>query len=373
MVVLKQHHAKILDDNDDDSDQEQRTPCALLEKIPVEMQKMIMEYVLDFTTPPVYEDGLSLDDSFDCFGLTIGYKNQAYVLFMPLESAHQVMAVRESMVKYVSVRSLCAPLQISRTLLAPTLEAMLGHGPRKFAEVEGSKSVQKPSPNLDTIAGPRTRFWDNDFYFPNGCMNVLHFLKANVNRRTYIERFAMTNDCWPKADVNMEHGKPEDFFAIFEELAFGKGTRVLPFMVVCQDPEHPTSKPLRKHFGVVTFDELYNDRRSCVFVHRRPWLGAGSCSPSFPRYGTPEVLTDHAGDDAGNNLLGGLDRGCAIHHEYDQIEMQNRWTYIQYDVNWAELYQEDVRILLGQQDPYDVGEIFRDIWLGHDLPIELET
>ncbi|KAK5694800.1 hypothetical protein LTR97_009390 [Elasticomyces elasticus] len=366
MEALKQRKKQARHDTSRGTDQ--RTPslpgCALLEKSPAELQKLIMEYVLDFTTPPA--SGMTVGNrNFDCFGLTVGYKNQVYILFMPLEAAHKVSAMRYPRVKFISVSSFCAPLQISRTLLAPALEAMLGRRTRQLAGSENQTYQNVPSYCTSGVSH-RTRFWDNDFFFPNGSEDVTYFLKSNINRRTYIERFAMHNDCWPKANVDGEHTRPEDLFAIFEQLALGKGGRVFPVMVVCADRRSPRNDPLRRHLGVVSFDEVVSHRRSCVFIHRRPWLGAGSCNPAFPRPGFPGGATDPVADTPSDDLMHGLDEGEAEEHIYGHNNMRDRWTYIQYDASWAELYKEDVKVLLEENG--EVEEIYEDTWVGHNLP-----
>ncbi|KAK5728549.1 hypothetical protein LTR15_001685 [Elasticomyces elasticus] len=216
LEVLEQHQKKIQDDIDGGADQ--RTPslpgCSLLEKTPVEIQKMIMKYVLDFNTAPASESMEKAND-FDCFGLTIGYKNQTYILFMPLETVIARWGLGEATCKFVNVRSFYATLQISRTLLAPTSEAMLGSSTTKLAATDDKVDKKVAS---CTNVGHRTRFWDNDFFFPNGSKDVVHFLNANCNRPTYIEHFAMKNDCWPKACKDRKYDQPEDFFATLNTL-----------------------------------------------------------------------------------------------------------------------------------------------------------
>ncbi|KAK6407213.1 hypothetical protein LTR81_018200 [Elasticomyces elasticus] len=327
--------------------------CAPLERLPVELQKMIMEHVLDFTCAPAAES-IDAVETYDYFGLTLGYKNKASIIFTPLEPVFGKERYNILSIKFISVKHFCAPRLISKTLLAPATEAMLGRA--NITEGQPSpKSLLRPNSKI----GERNRFWDNDLFFRYGGADALDYFKANLNRPTYVERFAMRNDCLP-AVAPLTAGPapfPRDFCDLFECLAEGKKTLTVPFMVVRKVFVHEVEQPPCKHLGVVSFRGNSRD----IIIQRRPWLGVGSCDPSFPRpcldpYNRTRCLATRDVDD---DLVDARKTDAELENgDWSDELLQRHWAYIQYDATWADRFESDLKLLLAK----DAVGVWADKW-----------
>ncbi|KAK5709929.1 hypothetical protein LTR17_019317 [Elasticomyces elasticus] len=277
--------------------------CSPLERLPVELQKLIMEYVLDFTTKPgplTVAPGKRID----CFGMSYF----------------------------------------------------------------GSHSVSLLQPGK--ALGDRNRFWDNDFFFPRGSIEVLHFFETNVNRRTYIERFTMKNDCFPVV-VRSAHDEdmPEDFFQIFRYIAAGKRTHTVPFMIVCDPEDTHSEESLRRYLGIFRFEPAHHNHVSYeAIIHRRPWLGSGSCySPDqdgldefVSSTGEEESEDDDLVDDSISDYgISDSDNPLNRYVRENDSWAQDKWAYIQYDATWADRYKDDLeRLRTGDV----VGGVYCESW-----------
>ncbi|KAK3648232.1 hypothetical protein LTR56_007644 [Elasticomyces elasticus] len=338
--------------------------CAPLEKLPVELLKMIMEYSLDFTTPPVPEVLAGVRKEFDYFGLYTDYEYATCILFTSLEGSLKAKSLGRSRIQSVHVKDLCAPRLISRALLAPATEAMLGGSTStndKGKTSPGPKCLSRPKSKL----GDRNRFWDNDFFFPHDSKGVARYLEQNINRPTYIERFTITNDCMPPT-FSHDLRTPQSFLEIFRHLAFAKKTQVIPFMVVCRHSKKTSDQRLRRYLGSVT--STATDHESVritshkVAIHRRPWYGIGSCNAQvrqskYAANETTDSVEKMLNDD--DLLTYGFDDGDVTDDDWDSEDLRERWTYFQYDARWADLFADDLKLLVGRDV---VGGVWSRAW-----------
>ncbi|KAK4895738.1 hypothetical protein LTR27_006220 [Elasticomyces elasticus] len=300
--------------------------CAPLEKLPFELLKMIMEYSLDFTTPPVPEVVDGVLSKPECFGLlyTDG-KGERRMLFTSLEGYLKAKSFWKCRIQPIHVKDLCAPRLISRALLAPASEAMLGGSTitnDKGKASPGPKCLSRPKSGL----GDRNRFWDNDIFFPHGGKILARYLERNINRPTYIERFTIVNDCMLPTNED-ESFTPEIFLEIFRRLTLAKEAPIITFMMVCRHSKKGSDQRLRRYLGSVTStatdDEFGRVWRHKVTIHRRPWYGIGSCNAevrqsTYADKETTELVGKILNDD--DLLTSGFEEGDITNDDWDLRE-----------------------------------------------------
>ncbi|KAK5747124.1 hypothetical protein LTR17_000257 [Elasticomyces elasticus] len=342
--------------------------CAPLEKLPVELLKMIMEYSLDFTTPPVPEVEGGVLRKPDCFGLmyTRG-EEETCMFFTSLETYLKRKTPQEFLIEFIHPQAFCAPRLISKALLAPATEAMLG-----VSSITGDKAKAPPGPKYlsrpGTELGDRNRFWDNDFVFPRSSEGVEAYLARNINRPTHIERFSIINDCMPPTrSPYIGLRSPQGFLGIFRRLALAKKAPVMAFMVVCKHGDDPSEQRLHRYLGSVASTITMRGRNERinheVTIHRQPWLGIGSCNAQLrqSRYAKSHTAKPGDGEKVADDdlLTSDFQDGNSIDDGLHWAKLRKRWAYFQYDARWATDFAEDLKLL---EDHKVVGGVWTHTW-----------